>query len=416
MPTPAYTIKYVIPNLHNISTLISPLLPSKRSLTMQFLPLRSLLFEPLNFLLSFTPLSRFLPKKDHFAPHPNAPFEGYYTRILTTTGSTILLIFSSVFSAIDRPHYVHFSLLPRNGSSQHRIVVDKFPKITDANGHKFPNSIHEFSRVAKGDGVEGTYRICRDEQRYRLELDTVEHGKLEVSIDLTDRKAWIPDDDVSTPEGVFSKLIFLLPLHWNVFSTASSASYSITANGQPLESGTGIAHIEKNWGISFPRGWTWIQGFSGSPVTGEARHKARSFVMAGGKILGQKAFLLGYRSENIEWSFGPPFTLMPFCFQTPLMKEAFDSKRGVARYEVGALWKKLVVEVQAPSDHEGWLGLHCPLADGHVNTYAYESFDGSVRVKAYERACSLEWELVEETILDGAAVEFGGDYSFKVSK
>lgn len=373
----------------------------------------SLITEPLRLLLSLTPFECLFTKTDHFAPHVTAPFEGYYTRIQTSSGSTILLIFSSVFSAISRPHLVHFSLIPPRGSTTPRIVVDKFPRIADSNGHKFPSGFHEFSRVAKGDGVEGTYRVCRNELRYRLELETEEYGRLEIAVDISERKPWTAGDELSTPEGIFSSLVSLLPLHWNVFSTASKASYTIMANGDAVESGVGIAHVEKNWGVSFPAGWTWMQGFSAV----EEPHKAHTFVMAGGKIIGQKAFLFGYRSEKLQWSFRPPFTLMPFCFSTPFMKETFDSKKGTASFEVGALLRKLVVEADAPADHTGWLGLHCPLADGHGNTYAYESFEGNIRVKVYQRGWfKWEWKLVEDTTFEGAAVEFGGDYSFKVFK
>jgi len=361
----------------------------------------------LKLIINLTPLARFLPKKDDFAPHPGAPFEGYYTRIVTATGSTILLIFSSVFSAADRPHLVHFSLLPSGGNN--RIVVDKFPRITDVGGFKHPDDgTHEFGRVAKGDGVEGTYKVCRDEQRYRLELDTAE-GKIQLAVDITKRTPWNAGNKLSTPEGIFSALTFLLPLHWNVLSTASSADYDIRHDGVVIEQGTGIAHLEKNWGVSFPTGWTWIQSFS-KPLKAEG---LRTFCLAGGKIMGQKAYLLGYRSEKIQWSFCPPFTLMPFCFATPFAGETIDSKKGTARFEMASLAKKLVVEVSSPPDHEGWLGLCCPLSDGHGNTCAYETFNGCVRIKAFQWGWSRGWELVEDTTFEGAAVEFGGDYSFK---
>ena len=104
---------------------------------MPFSLLTALFVEPLKLTINLTPLARFLPKKDDFAPHPGAPFEGYYTRIVTATGSTIILIFSSVFSAADRPHLVHFSLLPSGGNN--RIVVEKPPRITDVGGFKHPD-------------------------------------------------------------------------------------------------------------------------------------------------------------------------------------------------------------------------------------------------------------------------------------
>ena len=182
-----------------------------------------------------------------------------------------------------------------------------------------------------------------------------------------------------------------------------------------VDAGVGIAHVEKNWGLSFPQGWIWLQAFSKSEA--ESPHKARTFSMAGGKTLGQKAYLLGYRSENLQWSFRPPFTLMPFGFATPFVAETFDSKMGTAHFEVCSLMRKLVVEVESPSDHDGWLGLACPLKDGHGNTSAYETFEGDIRVKAYQRGWGFwGWNLVEDTTFEHAAVEFGGDYSFKVVK
>lgn len=464
-------------------------------------PPASLITEPLNVLQALAPPAlapptRIRTRQDHFAPHPGAPFEGYYTRIQTAGGATMLLIFSSVFAAAHKPHFVHFSYSPRSASAtattggsqqqhqhQQRIVVDRFPRITDASGPKHADSgVQEFSRVAKGDGVEGTLRVCRDQQRYRLEFDLdsahaasvagrggVGATKLAVSVNLTRRRPWHAQDELSTPEGVLAQLVHLLPLHWNVFSTASTAAYSVTLGGRVLDAGTGIAHMEKNWGASFPCGWTWVQGFSLPPPTPttssgssssaapkDSYHKARTFVMAGGKTLGQKAYLVGYRggAAGGELSFGPPWTLMPFCRETPFVAEAHDFARGMARVRVGSLRHRLVVEVQAPppaaaAEHDDqWLGLHCPLADGHTNTFAHESFEGSVRVRVYRRSLwsllpslllsplsllpslllsllSLllltlvgsgggdSWQLVEETVFDGAAVEFGGDYCVK---
>lgn len=381
---------------------------------MPFPRVRSLFVEPFHLLVALSPVARLFPKQDHFAPHLQAQFEGYYTRILTSSGATILLVFSSVFSAVDKPHFVHFAYLPRDRPGS-RIVVNKFPRISDCYGIKLPGSIHEFSRVAKGDGVEGTFKIGYQEQRYRVELDTEEYGKLEVSVDLTNRKPWIAGDDVSTPEGIFSELSLLLPLHWNVFSTASSAAYTISQDSKVLESGVGIAHLEKNWGVSFPRGWTWVQGFSNAftDANDSVNPNTHSFVMAGGKTIGQKAYLIGYRSESLQWSFRPPFTMLPFGLRTPFMSENIDSKSGIARLEVCTLFKKLVIEVVAPANHEGWLEMCCPLSNGHGNSLAYETIEGKVTVTAYKRGWCFGWKFVEETVFNDAAVEFGGDYSFK---
>lgn len=369
------------------------------------LPPISALFEPIRFLLAATPfVDRLVPARADFAPHSFAPFEGYYTRILTDDGTTILLIFSSVFSAAEKPHFVHFSYLPRDSKDPRRMIVDTYPKITDIPGTTHDNGFQEFSRVAKGDGVEGSYKICRHEQRYRLELDTKEFGFLEIETDLTDRTAWNHGDELSSPEGIFSRLTYLMPLHWNVLSTHSTASFHIKRNGETFSKGTGMGHIEKNWGVSFPTGWTWLQGFSKS---GE---KTTTFVMAGGKTMGQKAYLLGYRSEKIDISFAPLWTLMPLGIPTPFARDIVDSKNGRITFDVSSLTQRLVIEAQGPGpDDESWIGLHCPLTEGHGNIWAWESFEGTIKVKAYVRQL-WGWKLVDETLFDDAAVEFGGEY------
>jgi tocopherol cyclase len=219
--------------------------------------------------------------------------------------------------------------------------------------------------------------------------------------------------ELSTPEGRLVNLSLLLPLHWVVFSTCSRAEFSIVRDGEVVEAGSARAHVEKNWGDTFPTGWVWLQGFSA--VT-DHQGEERSFCLAGGKILAQKAFLLGYRGAKVSWNFAPPWTLMPFSASTPWMKEYVDSKMGVARFEAGNWRRRLLVEVEATPEHEGWLGMCCPLSGGHGNTYAYETFEGSVKVSAYQRDWGMGWTLVEETVFENAAVEFGGGYSFKVSK
>lgn len=80
---------------------------------------------------------------------------------------------------------------------------------------------------------------------------------MEVEVTITERAPWIEGDVLSTPEGAFSNLVHLLPLHWNVFSHKGMAEYTVKRGGELWLQGTGIAHSEKNWGVSFPAGWTW---------------------------------------------------------------------------------------------------------------------------------------------------------------
>ncbi|KAA8906700.1 hypothetical protein FN846DRAFT_709644 [Sphaerosporella brunnea] len=387
---------------------ITPPSPSSLLLFPPILPTIStmaLFHEPLRFLSSLLTRKN---HRDHFAPHPGVPFEGYYTRILTSTGGTIVMILSSVFGAEEKAHLVHFSYHPSPSSSSEPLMMERFPQMTDIPGHLFHGGgVQEFSRVAKGDGVEGTMRVCRDEVRYRLEFP---QEQVEVEVDLSSRRTWREGDEISTPEGALAELSSLLPLHWDVFSVCSRATFSLR-RGALVETGEGWAHVEKNWGKEFPSGWTWLQGFS--------HDGRRCFSFAGGKILGLRAFLGGYRSERVCWDWHP-LTGAVLLGGFGAMTEEVDSKMGRARFVVPAGWgRKVEVLVQASAEHEGWVGMRCPLREGHGNTFAYETFDGKVTVRALQRGWWWwfgGWKVVEETVFEHAAVEFGGDYSFKVRR
>lgn len=66
-------------------------------------------------------------------------------------------------------------------------------------------------------------------------------------------------------------------------------------------------------------------------------------------------------------------------------------------------------------DHERWLPLACPLPHGHGRVYAYETFEAAVRVCVWQRNWPWDaWVLRETESFEGAALEFGGEYSFLV--
>lgn len=100
---------------------------------------------------------------------------------------------------------------------------------------------------------------------------------------------------------------FPLPLHWFVYSSRSEISfYEITnvTSGSIKRAYGGVAHLEKNWGKSFPRQWIWSQGVSSSGDNA-------SFALSGGLVdfpfLSVNAYLIGYRNpaENISLDFRP---------------------------------------------------------------------------------------------------------------
>jgi hypothetical protein len=79
-------------------------------------------------------------------------------------------------------------------------------------------------------------------------------------------------------------------------------------------SSTAWVHQEKNWGNSFPKSHIWIQ----------ARNGDRRICLAGGVVVPVvKAFLVGYRSKDLDMDFKPPFAMQLFGL-SPFMSTRVD--------------------------------------------------------------------------------------------
>lgn len=100
-----------------------------------------------------------------------------------------------------------------------------------------------------------------------------------------------PDRD--GPEGWLSRT-GLLPCHYFVHSFSSPSAYAVW-DGEARRArhigGDALAHVERNYGASFPSGWVWAQA---SAAAGRA-----SFVLTGGRFvigpLTMESFVVGLR-------------------------------------------------------------------------------------------------------------------------
>ncbi|KAI0765115.1 hypothetical protein C8Q74DRAFT_1286300 [Fomes fomentarius] len=270
---------------------------------------------------------------------------------------------------------------------------------------------------------------------------------LRVHLMLDEHTPWSPTHPLKGPMGGILHLSSVLPLNWHVRSTSSRATYSIahgaadTGSNSDAETerevaavtleGVGRAHVEKNWGGSFPQGWIWAQTFSARPAAcpspsspqaqkhgdGEGEERAeRTLCLAGGAAFpGVQAYLVGYRSPTRHWDFRPPFALA-VCRLSPFMRVKRDSQRGEVEFRVGTWTRKLKVKITAPP--ASFIELSAPLKDGHEPGFAHESFQARVDVEASTRRWPWgKWEVVERGVLgrteEGVpcgALEFGGSY------
>ena len=226
---------------------------------------------------------------------------------------------------------------------------------------------------------------------------------LEYNLKLTNHTLW--SDSGLGPQGITS-LIPKLGLYWYIFSLKSYSEYSLKVNGETFE-GTGFTHVEKNWGDSFPDSWMWAEGMKlnsdGSSV---------EFALAGGpKQLGPiplspVLYLVGYRSQNIQWSFHPQDIVSIFDAN-------HDSCTGEFNITDKNPQNKLVIQIKA--DIKSFKNCLYGPSKEEMKPMCLESFSSLAKIQAYSADNVIEgifgdYELLEEVEIPMSALEFGGDY------
>lgn len=327
---------------------------------------------------------------EHYAPHPRAAFEGWYSKFRLPSGAHLALIICSVPNAKEHPpHMVSFTYYPRTGSRifQREHWVSDIQRITTDSGSKaFELRVPGMGFMRCDGDSTTTYELKCDD--WTLKAKT------------TGRTPWDPTRD--TPEGWIVRLP--LPLHWHVQSLASPCDFDLNIRPYELASedqaGKALIHQEKNWANSFPSSHMWIQAHSPSTSS--------SICLAGGKILGMTAYLLGYRSADVNINFRPPLSLSVLGI-SPFMSVDVDWENRAFTASMSGLWRSIEVKASAPKDR-GWFGLASPFADGHRSNFLTESFVAEVEVTVWERSWLGTWCEVKKEHFQDASLEFGGEY------
>ncbi|KAL5118300.1 hypothetical protein ACEQ8H_003810 [Pleosporales sp. CAS-2024a] len=337
---------------------------------------------------------------EHYAPHPGSEFEGYYSKFDLSSGSHIALIICSVPNASTRAHMVSFTYYPKCGSPlfQREHFVDKIEHmVIDEKTKAFELRVPGLGYMrTQGDGTTA-YRLAANDWRFDAQTETY--------------TAWRGGGEASssTPEGWMMRLP--LPLHWHVHSLCSPCAFhlSIPCLGDDAlspadHSGRATCHQEKNWATSFPDAHMWVQAWDASTSKG--------ICLAGGKVLGQTAYLLGYRSPTLQLDFGPPFAVAYLDVFAPFMRARVDWAGRSFALSVSKYWYKVEVKAHAPKER-GWFGLASPFPEGHRANFCRESFLATIEVRVSERSGWWPWsgwKAIRSETFDGASLEFAGGY------
>lgn len=326
---------------------------------------------------------------EHFAPHPKSAFEGYYSKFDLTSGAHIVLVICTVPKATALPpHMVSLTYYPASGKPifQREHWVSSIERIQTGPNYAFELRIPELGTMSVDTDSTTTYDLSCGE----WSLNAMTAG----------RTPW--KEKKETPEGWLIKLP--LPLHWHVHSLSSPAAFQFNIPSIKIpradQKGRATIHQEKNWANSFPESHIWIQ--ARDPTT------SHSICLAGGKILGMQALILGYRSESVNLDFLPPFALS-LLGVSPFMSFKVDYENRAVSISVSNFWQKINVRARAPKE-EGWFGLGAPFPEGHRHNFCTESFLANVEVDIYERQGWWGWKQVQHDKFESASLEFAGGY------
>lgn len=205
------------------------------------------------------------------------------------------------------------------------------------------------------------------------------------------------------PESWLQKLP--LPFHWFVYSlrsTVTSFMYMNSETGEKITGGTRhhqlpvVAHLEKNWGNSFPKAWVWSEGVI--PASGV------SYAFSAGIVTGMgldiKAQLSGYRNpgKQISCSFSPANSLHSL---------GVNSCTGQVILKVQSFTHVVVFEVSAPPKSFS-VCLSAPMRDG-FRKGCVESFVAVANITVYHRHVFSLTAIDTQTVYL-SALEFGKAY------
>lgn len=230
------------------------------------------------------------------------------------------------------------------------------------------------------------------------------------------RVHWDPTrPDTYGPEGWLSRT-GLLPCHYFVHSFGSPTTYTLThaADGRRRLSGHAVAHVERNWGDSFPSGWVWAQA--------AAAHGRAYLVLTGGRFvigpLTTESYVIGLRSvggggaggdDGLSWDFRTTDLDRVVDVRRPcdgLLSVNATSRNGRRRLEL---------VLHAPPSTFGE-ALHVPTSDRGFSKEpgCREAHTAVVRIRAWEilRRRGQRDEEVQrlQAEVPMAVLEFGGNF------
>jgi len=404
---------------------------------------------------------------EYHAPRtsPVPAFEGYYNKFLLPSGAHLIVVISKVFKAERNGNALTFTYIPASCTDGKREIWQKLYFVEEMTLQHFRPKLSTFISTSTSDSEPQTQPQQRhgseggsEGQGHAFLLSCPGYGSVHYSSsgsadfafetpEITFRATTTSTSTVPwpatpnlTPEGMLVHLP--LPLHWHVHSLASRAEFSLEipgyvgGDGVPAvdAKGEAVVHQEKNWATSFPSAHIWVHGRKNGSSTPGSSASASDFAaiappapepdsdgykkeegetilnLAGGSILGLKAFLIGYTSPDLELAFRPPLATQLPGGIGPFLSYTVDWEARTFDLSVQNFRHKLVLQASAPKG--SFYPLAAPFPEGHRENFLNQSMAASLTLKIYENSSFGlgTWKLLREERFENAGLEFGADW------
>jgi hypothetical protein len=339
----------------------------------------------------------------HFAPHDGVTFEGYYSKFRLPSGASIALIVSAVPAVAkntsstsrreSKPFMISFTYVNADSTSwwQREYWPDRLDTVRPK-GAGF---------CIKWDGGEFGWDPEAEKVWWVLHTDEVD---FKASTKVGSRIPWLKGDPDSTPAGILAR--FPLPIQWHVHTLDSICDFTLhlpedAKIPQDDEGGEAQVHIEKNWALSFPESYIWIQARDHERQTG--------LCVAGGSLIkGVQAYLIGYEDGQTTTTFTPPTSTSVFGISLGLTSVVSYAERAI-QLDTRGWFKRIVIHANAPDGT--FFTLSAPLSTGHSPDYATQSFAATIKVETWTRSWPWStWERKGEEVYERGSLEFGGGF------
>ncbi|MBM4253158.1 MAG: hypothetical protein FJ146_14405 [Deltaproteobacteria bacterium] len=323
-------------------------------------------------------------------------FEGWYTRVVDDRGQVDVAAIVGSFvrrgiSFNDSAKEGYAALVVSDRAKGTSVTYEVFPEKTflEAGGQPVTRNPDDKAPADFSWRADGVGHMTESEVDLRLAPSVRLRAQFGKPEPLFPARPWIG------PEGAAAKLPFIWS-HWFIYSTGSTTNYQLSTESRSW-SGTGVSHMEKNYGSAFPASWVWLHAMTDGG--------ANRLSVAGGPapvpVIQPEVWSVSLKTKTLDWVF------LPGVKDITVKRESAPCE-GKFSITIDNPGRRLNVKAKAAPS--GFVGIATASAEGWVKAFAHENYQATIEIDAYETNLLGGQKLMQHLSDNHGVLEFGGDH------